>query len=62
MDHKIEYLSINGLFPAAACSCGKFCHTFTRTSDDTNQTVKARLDEAHREHVEEATNTTVLTE
>lgn len=52
MTHKLEYLSLDGLYPAATCSCGFGCAT-TRTDHDTRETVKAQLDKLHQEHVKE---------
>lgn len=57
MIHTITYLTIDGLYPASACSCGRYGYTFTRTQDDTRESVKQRLDDAHRKHIEEENKT-----
>lgn len=56
MTHTLSYLAIDGLFPAATCACG-WGTTFSRTDADTRQTVKARLDKMHEEHVTQTENT-----
>lgn len=55
MNHTLSYLSLDGLYPAASCSCGSG-FSITRTDRDTRETVKERLDKLHLEHVEQNEN------